>query len=283
MSWKSHWITIQTEKEPPLRIHYRTIGEGPPALLIHGWPTSSYLWRKMGPLLPKRTLFAIDLPGFGLSDKPLHISYSFLCFERVLEAFVTEAGIEQPLHLCVHDLGGPVGLYWAVHHPERIRSITLFNTLIYPELHIAAVAFLASAKVPLLRDLLVTEWGLKAAMKLGVVNKSLLTAEVLRGYTEPFQDKEAKTALLRTVYKMHPDGLKAVATKLPDLGKPIRLLVADKDKILPGVVKEFARFTKQAPGTQMIKMAGAGHFLQEEIPELASGHLRAFWDEVEEA
>ena len=88
------------------RVAYREAGSGPPVLLIHGWPTSSFLWRAMMPAIAERNrVLAIDLPGFGASDKPLDVTYNFALFEEVLDGFLDEVG---------RDWGGPVAVEtWA--------------------------------------------------------------------------------------------------------------------------------------------------------------------------
>ena len=61
------------------RLHYLDAGSGDTVLLLHGWPTSSFLWRGViGPIAERNRTIALDLPGFGKSDKPLDASYSFL-------------------------------------------------------------------------------------------------------------------------------------------------------------------------------------------------------------
>src|SRR5215212_7111028 len=91
---------------------FREAGEGPAVLLLHGWPTSSFLWRNtLGPLARKNRVLALDLPGSGRSDKPLNVNYSFRFYERALNGFLDALSVPD-VGLAVHDLGGPIGLYW---------------------------------------------------------------------------------------------------------------------------------------------------------------------------
>jgi len=74
---------------------YRELGAGPPVLLLHGWPTSSYLWRRvLGPLARRHRVVALDLPGFGGSDKPTGVRYSFGFFERAIDGFLAALQID---------------------------------------------------------------------------------------------------------------------------------------------------------------------------------------------
>ena len=73
---------LDTVQVDGLTIAYRELGSGPPVLLLHGWPTSSFLWRDvMEPIAEHNRVVAIDLPGFGASDKPLGVRYDFDLFE----------------------------------------------------------------------------------------------------------------------------------------------------------------------------------------------------------
>ena len=74
----SHHVTIQN-----LRLHYTEAGEGDPILLLHGFPTSSHLYRNILPQLAKtHRAIALDLPGYGLSDKPLDVSVQLRLLRR---------------------------------------------------------------------------------------------------------------------------------------------------------------------------------------------------------
>jgi haloalkane dehalogenase len=250
-----------------LRIHYLAAGEGAPILLIHGFPTSSYLWRNVIPELAKtHRAIAIDLPGYGLSDKPLHVKYDFFFFEDVLEGFVDALGIGRTA-LAVHDLGGPVGLFWAVRHPARVRQLVLLNTLVYPETSWAVKLFLLSLRLPGVRHYLVSPKGLVASMKLGVVHKDRLDREALTPYTAPFQDGAARKALIKAGSGLSPKHLGEIAEKLPTLRVPARIIYGEHDPILPDVAETMQRVARDLPGTKVTALPNCGHFLQEDEPQ----------------
>ncbi len=102
-----------------LRIQYRELGEGPPVLLVHGWPTSSFLWRNIMPAIATHCrVLAIDMPGFGGSDKPVDCDYDEDFFNAAFDGFIDALGIDEPIGLAVHDAGGPFALYWASQRPR---------------------------------------------------------------------------------------------------------------------------------------------------------------------
>ena len=262
----SHDATVDS-----VRLHYIEAGTSdpgtPPILLLHGFPTSSHLYRNIVPELAKtRRVIALDLPGYGLSDKPLDVAYDYEFYAGILGGFLDGLGIDT-IDLVVHDLGGPVGLYWAVENPGRVRRIVALNTLVYPELHWSVKLFLLALRMPLLRDYLVSPRAIVGVMKLGVVHKNRMNREVLTPYTAPFETPDARKALLKAGSGLGAGGLANIAKKLPTLGVPIRCIYGEKDLALPDVAKTMARVARDCPGTEVTALPNCGHFLQEDEPE----------------
>lgn len=110
---------------------YSSCGEGTPFVLLHGNPTSSYLWRNILPRIGNigRAL-APDLIGMGASGKPA-IDYGFLDTARYLDAWFDEMELDDVV-LVGHDWGGALALDWATRHPDRVRGVALFETILRP-------------------------------------------------------------------------------------------------------------------------------------------------------
>jgi len=252
------------------RIHYRACGTGHPVLLVHGWPTSSYLWRAVMPAIAAKgaRAVALDLPGFGGSDKPIDGSYSFRFFDRVLDGFVNHLGAPA-VDLVVHDLGGPVGLYWAATHPERVRRLALLNTIVYPQLSWAVLLFMALNKLPGVRDAFTSPRGLRWAMNFGVAHP--LPGDVMAEYLAPFADRGARRALQKAAGgNLHRDGMKTIERYIKSLRIPVRLIYGDADPILPEIGRTMRRLQRDIPHAELTVLAGAKHFLHEDRPaELA--------------
>jgi haloalkane dehalogenase len=99
-----------------VEVAYRDEGSGPAVLLVHGWPTSSYLWRGQIPAIAKRNrVIAVDLPGFGESDKPLGLRYGFSTFDGVIGQVLASLGVDR-VAIGGHDVGGPIAMHWALAH-----------------------------------------------------------------------------------------------------------------------------------------------------------------------
>jgi len=114
-----------------VRSFVREQGEGDPVVLMHGIPVSSFLYRKVLPLLAQQGLrgVAFDLPGLGLADKPADLDYTWSGLGRWTGDAIDALGIDR-CHLVLHDIGGPIGLEWALRHPDRVSSLTVLDTLI---------------------------------------------------------------------------------------------------------------------------------------------------------
>ena len=119
------------------KIFYREAGcaDAPALLLLHGFPTSSHMFRELMPLLADRYhLVAPDLPGFGFSDAPdsESFTYSFDHLAEVIDGFTEIVGLKR-YALYVFDYGAPVGFRLALKHPDRITAIISQNGNAYVE------------------------------------------------------------------------------------------------------------------------------------------------------
>jgi pimeloyl-ACP methyl ester carboxylesterase len=119
------------------KVFYREAGSSnsPTILLLHGFPTSSHMFRNLIPALADRYhLVAPDLPGFGFSDAPdrKQFRYSFENLAGVIDQFTQTIGVDR-YAIYVFDYGAPVGLRLALAHPERITAIISQNGNAYEE------------------------------------------------------------------------------------------------------------------------------------------------------
>lgn len=130
-------IRYRTTDVDGLKIFHREAGDykAPAMLLLHGFPTSSHMFRNLIPLLSDRYhIVAPDLPGFGFSDSPdrSQFTYTFAHLTEVIDRFTGEIGL-QHYALYIFDYGAPVGLRLALKHPERVIAIVSQNGNAYEE------------------------------------------------------------------------------------------------------------------------------------------------------
>src|SRR5262245_61500562 len=110
-------------------LHYVDEGAGTPVVLVHGTPTWSFEWRHVIAGLRDRVrLLALDHLGFGLSERPGLAGYRPENHARRFREWIAQVLPSEPLHLVVHDYGGPFALDWALDHAQRLRSVTVLNS-----------------------------------------------------------------------------------------------------------------------------------------------------------
>jgi pimeloyl-ACP methyl ester carboxylesterase len=142
-------VTNQTSPSRAAQIRYRTIAvdgleifyreagpkEAPAILLLHGFPTSSHMFRDLMPLLAEHFhLIAPDYPGFGYSSTPsvAEFEYTFDRLADVIEHFTEAVGLAR-YAIYMQDFGGPVGFRLATRHPERLRALIIQNANAYQQ------------------------------------------------------------------------------------------------------------------------------------------------------
>jgi haloalkane dehalogenase len=114
-----------------VRSFVREEGSGPTVVLLHGVPSSSFLYRKVIPLLTAEGLqgLSFDYPGLGLAQRPEDFDYSWSGLAGFTGEALDALGVER-CHLVVHDIGGPIGCEWAVRNPDRVQSLTVLDSML---------------------------------------------------------------------------------------------------------------------------------------------------------
>jgi pimeloyl-ACP methyl ester carboxylesterase len=134
---KTTSISFKTAQVDGFKIFYREAGDpqAPAVLLLHGFPTSSHMFRSLIPQLAgDYHLVAPDLPGFGFSDAPDHktFQYNFDHLAEVIGDFVEQIGLKK-FAVYVFDYGAPVGFRLALRYPDRISALISQNGNAYVE------------------------------------------------------------------------------------------------------------------------------------------------------
>lgn len=130
-------VSLRTVHADGVEVFYREAGDpsAPAILLLHGFPTSSLMFRELIPRLAQRyRVIAPDLPGFGFTSVPAdrHYTYTFESIATTIEAFMDALGLTR-YAIYVFDYGAPTGLRLALKHPERITAVVSQNGNAYLE------------------------------------------------------------------------------------------------------------------------------------------------------
>ena len=256
-----------------VRMHYLDEGRGDPILLLHGEPTWSFLYRTMIPALSGGfRCVAPDYIGFGRSDKWTEVgAYSFARHFSDLERFAEALDLRR-ITLVVQDWGGPLGLHYAVRHPDRVARLVILNTgLLSGEAETLSPGLVRWREYALRTP----DLPIGQIIKRSVVDRARLSDAVVAAYDAPFPTFPSKAGAraFPALIPTSPDAPGGAAMRetragLASWSKPALVCFSDSDPVFPPAAGQ--ALAAQIPGARFELITGAGHFLQEEKgPEIA--------------
>ena len=275
------------------RQHYVDMGEGRPVILLHGQPTWGYLYRRfIPPLAATHRVIVPDHMGFGKSETPPDRAYTLSTHVKNLAALIGHLDLRD-ITLVMQDWGGPIGIGYAVRHPERIHSLVLMNT----------VCGYGTAGRRDLPSPIETPWfrwvmeGLESGRTEAVLShlgSTILSVlrivglerldrvddVFIRAYAAPFPTPaDCKGAIefpLDLALGRIRDFVREGAAGVPALkAKPAILIEGMLDRAIPPALA-IADFRGLWPEGTVIEVPGAGHYIQEDAPEVAIAAIQAF-------
>jgi haloalkane dehalogenase len=268
-----------------VKLAYVDQGRGEPVVLLHGNPTWGYLYRKFIPPLARTNRVIVpDHMGFGRSDKPLDPArYRLARHIANLESLLLKQNIRNAT-LVMQDWGGPIGLGFAVRHPDRIKRLVIMNTWAWvipagTRIH----GLLEQFRQPGVGEALVQGLNLfvEGFLPAGIHKKERVTAGLMRAYRAPFPEWNSRVGILAfprdiVVGDDHPSApaMHEIAQKLPSLKVPVLLIWAMKDPAFPKAM--IGLWQKIYPHAQLHTLENAGHYLQEDEPEQIVGLIKEF-------
>lgn len=258
-----------------VRMRYVDAGKGPAILLLHGNPTSSYLWRNITPQLKKQgRCIAPDLVGMGASDQP-PLPCRFEDHYHFLNRFIETIGLEE-IHLVMHDWGSALGFYYAMNHPEKIRSMAWMEGLVKPwswgSLKWQYRLGFGLLRMPIIGEALI--YGLNAFLTLimpRLIYRKLSRKE-WRHYKEPFRNITSRKPMLMWPREIPINGrpartyriVWAYSSWLQQTSIPKLLIYATPGAIINQETLKWCRYHIKNLETKHI---GEGlHYLQEDHP-----------------
>ncbi|MCS7082478.1 MAG: alpha/beta hydrolase [Bacteroidota bacterium] len=266
------------------RLYVRPAGpeHGEPVLLVHGFGGSTVSFEPLLDSLAARgyRCYAVDLLGFGLSDKPNGADYSHPAQARRLVALLDELGLKA-VHAVGHSMGGSVLAHLALLAPDRIRSLALIAPAIATEprgpagigrliLGLPPVSTLLKRRI---RESLSGPEAM-AALRLAYYQPdSALSAERLERYRRPLKTPGWESALLGMLRDSRRNAL--APERLRGVRAPVLLLWGEADRIVP--IRERDRLRELFPVVYEATIRRTGHLPAEEAPGLVARALIAFW------
>jgi pimeloyl-ACP methyl ester carboxylesterase len=265
-----------------VRIHYAEAGDGPPVLLLHGWPQHWFMWREViERLAPQFRLIAPDLRGFGWSEAPGE-GYDGETFAADQVDLLDALEIDTA-SVIGHDWGGWTAFLLGLAHPDRIERMVVCNAP-HPWPKVEAGLLLESWRSwyavanasPLLgRWLAESRWMPRQALSHGNVGDPF--AEGIEIYLDQFREParaEASMKLYRYYLRTFARGVRGGGYRDRRLSVPTLLLFGEGDRYVSP--KLLRGFEAHADEMKLELVPDSGHFLVDEKPDLVSRRALAF-------
>ncbi len=263
------------------KLHYIDEGHGEVILFVHGTPSWSFDYRNIiKELKSNYRCIAIDHIGFGLSDKPKDYDYSTINHSKTLEKFIADKQLNN-ITLVIHDFGGPIGLNFAIEHPEKVKKIIILNSWLWssekdPD-YIKLRKILKSPLLPFLYRRLNFSPRFILPKSFGDEKISRI---LLKQYTKPFANSSERNGALAFAKSLLNDQnwFEELWNKRYSISnKPTLFIWGMKDEVIkPHNLKKFEDgFTN----SKTVKLERCGHFPQEEQPQKVINAIFEFMKE----
>ncbi|PVY40743.1 haloalkane dehalogenase [Pontibacter virosus] len=256
-----HTVQLQTGQ-----MHFVDEGKGEPIVFVHGTPTWSFVWRQQIKALSRtHRCIAPDHLGFGLSDKPVDFAYTPEAHAHNLEQLIDQLQLKN-ITLVVHDFGGPIGLSYALKHPENVKRLVILNTWMWSLENEAQIMKISSFLNGSIGQFLYLNLGFSTRMLLpkGYHQKRHLSKDVHQHYLKPLNNSRNRIGTWQFAVALKEAGpwfesLWEQRAKLRAI--PMLILWGEKDKLLP--LHLLDQWQQAFPEAE-VKRLDAGHFVQEE-------------------
>lgn len=254
-------------------MHVERYGHGGSAvLLVHGFGTCSFLWRNVAPqlALANRTAFAVDLFGYGESDRPFDADFGIAAQAEYLDHALTALRVSRATVVGV-DLGGAIALRLAATRPERVERMVLVNPIAYDDVPAADVTDLQKntgryalrisrgilGAAPLLRDLLTRS----------VADPAHMPDKLIARYLAPYVGSDGLNHLLILARSIDAEDLDEI--ELTQIDQPTTIVWGDRDYLAQnGRVRGAPeRLAAELPGARLVHLPDVGRLVPEESPE----------------
>jgi pimeloyl-ACP methyl ester carboxylesterase len=263
----------------PGAMHVERYGHGGTAvILIHGFATSSFLWRNIAPAITDagHTAYAIDLFGHGESDRPFDADFGIAAQAEYLDAAMTALRVARALLVGV-DIGGDIALRLAATRPERVEKMILINTPAFDELPAKDITQMqrntARFAVRTTRGILGAAPLVEAVLRKSVADpEKHMPTRLIARYLAPFVGKDGTNHLLGLATSISGEDLEDV--DLRNIHVPTLILWGEEDSFVDARVAD--KLTNALPDGRLVRMPGIARLLPEENPEYLTELLLDF-------
>lgn len=257
-----------------LRIHYLDKGEGTPVVLIHGYTSSTYTWKdQFDELSKKYRVIAVDLKGFGFSDKP-DGDYSRRAQGEVVASLLDRLQIPRAW-LVGNSMGGETALNVAVAHPDKVLGLVLIDSA---GIKVQGRTSLAPwyLQMPVLGRLLTalaltSDQLVRAGLEKSFFDDSKVTDERVNAYYQPLktQGGQLSATRARAQFELFP-----IEDRIPGIKVPTLIIWGAEDTLIP--LEAGRKLNELISGSKLVVFEKCGHVPQEEMPERVLSEIAGF-------
>jgi pimeloyl-ACP methyl ester carboxylesterase len=263
----------------PGAMHVERFGHGGTAvMLIHGFPTSSFLWRNVAPAITDagHTAYAVDMFGHGESDRPFDSDFGIASQAEYLDAAMTALRVARGVLVGV-DIGGNVALRLAATRPERVEKLVLINTPAFDELPGKDITQVqrntAKFAVRTTRGILGAAPLIEAVLKASVADpEKHMPTKLIARYLAPFVGKDGTNHLLTLASSISAEDMEDI--EMRDVHVPALILWGEEDTFVDSKIGD--KLANELPDGRLVKMPGVARLLPEENPDFLAEHLIEF-------
>lgn len=252
------------------RVRYVDVGEGPPVVLLHGFASSIENWVTVMPkLVPDHRVIAIDLRGFGWTDRPV-ADYSPAAQAKLLKAVLDERKVNK-VSIVAHSWGSSVALAFALEYPAQVDRLALYDAWVYDS-QLPSMFHMARAKGlgEVLFGLFYSE-RYDERLTLGFYNPDVVSQALVDDVERAFDRPGTRAAALETVRGMRFEDMEG---KYKGITAPTLLLWGREDLVTPVSVGE--KLVRQLPNARLNVYPRCGHFPMLEAISESTRDLGAF-------
>lgn len=246
------------------------LNDKPPIILIHGFVASSYTYHPiMSHLAHHFSVIALDLPGFGRSEKSTKFLYTYENYAKLIIRCMDHFNLEH-VHIAGHSMGGQIGLYTARMKPERVNKLVLINSSAYwgrVYRWARAATFLPFSYVAIKH--IVQNNNVKDTLENVLYDDSLITEELIEEYGRPLKEKKFYKALSRLMRQREGD---LTREELSEIHTPSLLIWGEDDKVVP--LSAGKQLANDLPNSTLVSYEKAGHLITEEYPKAITEQIK---------
>jgi 2-hydroxymuconate-semialdehyde hydrolase len=241
---------------------YLDLGDGPPVLLLHGFPTSSFLWRREAWLLAQRTrVIAPDLLGYGRSAMPADVDLSEPAQAGYVRELLDRLEIRE-LAVVGHDIGGAIAQMLALDEGLDVRALALVDSACFDAWPAEGVKLLQGVTAEG-ETAAFAEEVVRLAFDVGMAHRDRLDEGGLQSYLEPWVRDPG--ALFRAARAITGSGLAGREAEMSALDAPVLIVWGEDDPFLDAELAE--RLGDVLPGSAVALLPGCSHFVTEDAPQ----------------